>query len=511
MQHKKLAEALERARDAADARGANIVHTADISRADRELLTHNNWLQKIVKGWYMLTRLDLADGDSTVWHSNFWDFLRIYLQSRYDEQYCLSAEASLELQIGSTLTPKQVIVIVSAGGNLINLPFGTSILTYADANNLPENTELINGLRGMPLPLALCRVTPTYYRDNSDSIIIALRSVRNTAEISKVISQYNFTRAAERVIGAYIALNMQQQAEEIQEALALAGMKVVPTDPFAKKVVTLSSPMIYSPFVARIEVIWQKHRQQIADLFPAAPGIPNDVTGYMAKVEEIYQFDAYNSLSIEGYQVSNELIAKVKSRQWNPDEHKDDKNARNVLAAKGYFEAFQSVKKTIEMIFKGQFAGTLIRKELPKWYQRLFSPSVDAGIIAAADLIGYRRDRVFIRNSRHAPPAKEFVLDAMETFFTCLENETNAAVRAVLGHYVFVFIHPYMDGNGRTARFLLNAMLASGGYSWTVVRLVNRRQYIDALELVHTEANIKPFTELIINEMKYSAKKIEGN
>ena len=37
------------------------------------------------------------------------------------------------------------------------------------------------------------------------------------------------------------------------------------------------------------------------------------------------------------------------------------------------------------------------------------------------------------------------------------------AVRAVLGHFFFVYIHPYMDGNGRMGRFVLNAMLASGG------------------------------------------------
>ena len=51
----------------------------------------------------------------------------------------------------------------------------------------------------------------------------------------------------------------------------------------------------------------------------------------------------------------------------------------------------------------------------------------------------------------------------METLFECLKNETHPAVRAVLGHYVFVYIHPYMDGNGRLGRFLMNTMFVSGG------------------------------------------------
>jgi Fic family protein len=45
-----------------------------------------------------------------------------------------------------------------------------------------------------------------------------------------------------------------------------------------------------------------------------------------------------------------------------------------------------------------------------------------------------------------------------------LRAEPDAGVRAVLGHFMFVYIHPYMDGNGRVGRFLMNTMMASGGY-----------------------------------------------
>ena len=48
--------------------------------------------------------------------------------------------------------------------------------------------------------------------------------------------------------------------------------------------------------------------------------------------------------------------------------------------------------------------------------------------------------------------------------FELLENEIEPSVRAVLGHWLFGYIHPYPDGNGRIARFLMNVMLASGGY-----------------------------------------------
>jgi integrase len=85
-------------------------------------------------------------------------------------------------------------------------------------------------------------------------------------------------------------------------------------------------------------------------------------------------------------------------------------------------------------------------------------------IIAPADLMGYRNHPVYIRGSRHTPLPERAVLDAMRTLCELMKEEENAIVRAILGHFVFVYIHPYMDGNGRTARFIMNSMLVTGGY-----------------------------------------------
>lgn len=52
----------------------------------------------------------------------------------------------------------------------------------------------------------------------------------------------------------------------------------------------------------------------------------------------------------------------------------------------------------------------------------------------------------------HAPPSKEAVRDAMPAFFELLPGESNAAVRVVLGHFIFVYIHPYIDENESRAR-----------------------------------------------------------
>ena len=127
----------------------------------------------------------------------------------------------------------------------------------------------------------------------------------------------------------------------------------------------------------------------------------------------------------------------------------------------------------------------------------MFAPSVTAGLLRPADLAGYRNGPVHIHRSMHAPPSREVVRDAMPELFALLREETEASVRVVLGHFIFVYIHPYKDGNGRTGRLLMNMMLASGGYPWTVVPLERRDTYMTSLEDAGVGQDIVPFTDFL--------------
>ena len=271
------------------------------------------------------------------------------------------------------------------------------------------------------------------------------------------------------------------------------------SQPFEAAPTPLSAARPESPYVQRLRLMWQQMRQGVIDEFPAPGETPQDVDATLKQLEERYVTDAYHSLSIEGYRVTPELIEKVRSGLWQPDG--EDAKTRDAMAAKGYYEAHVKVKDYIAQALSARPERWPLHDALAGWYRALFSPSVVAGILKASDLAGWRNEQVFIQGALHVPLSKEAVRECMPVFFELLADEPHAAVRAVLGHFFFVYIHPYMDGNGRLARFIFNAMLTTGGYEWTIVPLEQRQTYMEALERASSYGEIQPlarfFAELL--------------
>jgi Fic family protein len=307
--------------------------------------------------------------------------------------------------------------------------------------------------------------------------------------------------AASRLAGALAFTKRNDDAERIIKSLARAGYPITAKNPFVLTEPSISQSREKSPYVLRIKSMWAKWRDDVIANFPKAPGLPTTSTAYLKQIDDRYITDAYNSLSIEGYQVTDELIERIAHAGWNPDISAEDKKSQDVLAARGYFLAFKEVKESIKLILEKDNPGEVIRKNHHDWYASMFNPAVLAGILQSHQLAGYRTGPVFIRNSLHTPLPREALLDSMETLFDLLATEPEASVRAVLGHHLFVFIHPYFDGNGRIGRFLMNALLASGGYPWTIIRLSERERYMSALERASVDGDIKPFTQFLAGEM----------
>jgi len=83
--------------------------------------------------------------------------------------------------------------------------------------------------------------------------------------------------------------------------------------------------------------------------FPLSPGLPDHHHSYLNNIDSMYVTDAYHSLSIERYRVSPELIEKVTEGDWNGDGNEADRQQKDAVAARGYFQTFLMVKESVKI------------------------------------------------------------------------------------------------------------------------------------------------------------------
>ncbi len=114
----------------------------------------------------------------------------------------------------------------------------------------------------------------------------------------------------------------------------------------------------------------------------------------------------------------------------------------------------------------------------------------------------YRRVNVMISGSQHILPDLTIVAEKMHDFlqdYHLTYDSKHPIVGAAAFHQQLTFIHPFTDGNGRTARLCLNFLLIQNGYLPVIVKATqeSRKEYIESLEIAHTENNLQPFVEFI--------------
>lgn len=479
--------------------GVIAIPSSALTRTHRERLQREGFLQEVMRGWYVPSRPDETAGESTAWYASYWHFCASYLAERFSDDWSLSPEQSVQLHAANLTVPTQLLVRAPQARNQVTeLIFNTSILELRAALPAPNQTVTDSyGLRLFSLSAALVNCAESFYQQNPTDARTALSTFRDASEILAHLLDGGHSVIAGRLAGAFRNIDRERIADDILEGMRAAGYAVRELDPFTYKSPVVFHPRAVSPYVNRMRLMWEEMREPIMAVFPPAPGLPKDKDAYMKIVADNYATDAYNSLSIEGYRVSLELIERVRSGEWRPDINDADRQQQDAMAARGYWQAFQAVQTSILEIINGENAGVVTDHGHVTWYREMFAPSVTAGILKPSDLAGYRNQPVFIRRSKHVPPSMEAIRDLMPAFFELLENEENAAVRVVLGHFIFVYIHPYTDGNGRIGRFMMNTMMASGGYPWIVVPLERRAEYMAALESASAGGDITPFATFL--------------
>jgi hypothetical protein len=489
--------------------GRRVFRSRELSRTHRERLLRNGFLREVIKGWLMSSSPSAREGDSTPWYASFWEFCAGYCQDRFDDAWHLSPEQSVLLHAQNTVIPTQVVIYSRKGMNhTMKLLFGTSIYDLKQPEMPPAaDVSVKDGLRLFSPAAALVKISEAFFARNPIETQVVLAGVREASDVLRLLLNGGHSGKAGQLAGAFRRIGRPEIADEIVRTMKSAGYDVRETDPFTPEQTFGVLPTVRAPIVGRIHAMWESMRGVIVETFPKAPGLPRNRGEYLRFVDDMYKSDAYHSLSIEGYSVTPTLIERVQRGDWNPDHHDADRQSRDALAARGYWQAFQKVKETVGEVIAGGNPGVLTRSAHTDWYRELFQPCVAAGLIEAGALAGYRNNPVYLRTSRYVPPRWEAVRDAMPALFDLLEHEHEPAVRAVLGHWLFGYIHPYPDGNGRMARFLTNAMLASGGYPWTVIRVEDRDAYLAALDRASIDMKIEPFAEFIGTRVRRSMKR----
>ncbi len=505
MPTQKLVKALE-ALQRLQVNGRRVFRSTEFTAADRRLLLLAGFLQPVLRGWVISASPETREGDTTPWYASFWEFCARYCTSRFGDRWYLSAEQSLLLWSESAAIPPQVVVYSPAGmNNTLALPSGTSLLDMKVVQ-MPGPRDLVerDGLWIYTREAGLVNVPAGFFTRNAVAAQVVLSGIRDGSEILSRLLEGGHTVVAGRLAGAFRRIDSIEIADDIVATMKAAGHEVREVDPFDPEH-ERSFPQIgpnTPAIVGRLRALWSRMRAAVLEAMPEPPGLPSDGAAYLRAVDEIYRSDAYHSLSIEGYRVTSDLIERVRTGAWDPMANERDRADGNALAARGYWQAFERVKADVARVLAGEPGAGIVRRTHRDWYREMFQPCVVAGIIPASALAGYRHEPVYLRGSRYVPPRWEAVRDAMPAMFDLLEAEAEPAVRAVLGHWLFGYIHPYPDGNGRMARFLMNVMLATGGYPWTVVRIEERDQYLAALDRASVDGEIGPFAGLIAGSVR---------
>ncbi|MEZ4579161.1 MAG: Fic family protein [Desulfobacterales bacterium] len=494
--HEKLGQSLEILKKLQE-QGKVAIRSKELTRTHRECLVKNGFLQQVISYWYILSLTGREVWELVHSMAPLWDFCAAYLNVRFGLNWCLRRSNVVDTCRQYDCSTPVTCSAPKARNKITMLPYDTSILDIRGTH--PKGGEISekDGLRLFSVSEGLVICGSAFFIQNPTDARAALAMISNASDILVHLLEGGRSTVAGRLAGAFRNVGRDRIADDIVKTMQAAGYDIREKDPFENTINLILSTQEKSPYVNRLYLMWEKMRESIIKSFPTPPDKPGNMDGYLKKIDDIYASDAYHSLSIEGYRVNPELIQRVRRGDWDPVENREDREHHNALAARGYWQAYQLVRKSVRKVLEGENPGTVCDTDHGDWYREMFSPLVTAGLLRPAELAGYRNTQVYIRQSMHVPVRYEAVRNCMPAFFDLLINEPEPSVRIVLGHFVFVYIHPYMDGNGRIGRFLMNVMLAAGGYPWMVIPVEKRNDYMDALENASVRQDIKPFATFL--------------
>lgn len=202
------------------------------------------------------------------------------------------------------------------------------------------------------------------------------------------------------------------------------------------------------------------------------------VTSY----EKAFEIEfAHNSTAIEG----NTLTLMETKVVLEDGIAIGGKSLREIYEVVNHKKAYQYVKDCIK-------EGCSLDEKIVKDIHALLMENILAGGI-------YRREEVVISGASHTPPAGNDMYLQIKNFYMEMVDKSslNGIELAAWTHAEFVRIHPFLDGNGRTSRLLMNYQLLKKGFLPVSIAKEDRLDYYNALDKYAATGDLQPFVELV--------------
>lgn len=187
----------------------------------------------------------------------------------------------------------------------------------------------------------------------------------------------------------------------------------------------------------------------------------------------------YNSLSFEhgmGSIEQVENILKGNTERCNPT----------------YVTLVLNIKKALDYVVELARKNADLDEDALKDLHQLLMSDVNLGGL-------YRNVDISIKGSNHTPCSHIKVYDRMKKYFDTMKDRTPSLETIAYSHLQLAKIHPFLDGNGRCARLVMNYHLLKQGYAPVTIPIERKDEYFACLEAFKVEKEITPFINFLID------------
>ena len=411
-------------------------------------------IKPIVPGWYYVTRdpVLMEKDDKSDWYRAYWRFIVAYLDDKYGDAWCLSADSSLLFHSGNGLVPTQLTVRCDReDDSVLKLPCGLELLEVG-VRGMDEEAvkEPRYGLRLFSLPHALMMASPWFFRSypTEARTCISLLEKVGIGDFPSFCLDNPLGMA--RLTGALKSIGHQDiplVKQVVKEMVGRGFGKVEIASPF-KEDITI--PMSGNAVASRIRLMWNGIREAVLfekKLLEIEPKGRTDAE-VMRMMDKAFVDDAVNSIQLDGGKMTEELAAMAADETWDR------------IQAPNWTSCSRNSPP-------GACVANLV-KCVPDWHRELVLPFHKAGL-EGYDTLRYRDRECPVTISRYIPVAPDAIPHAMRELSELMRCEPDPFVRAVMGHFFIMYIQPFGTWNGLVARLLMNSQLVTGGYPWITI------------------------------------------